>query len=192
MTSTRSLTAAAAALFVTGLVSLGAFAQAPGAPPGTGTNPPVRQKTPDPFLGRISRIDIARQSLTLENAVDGALGAAATGTTRDTGGKGTKAATTGRTMVFDIANKVEVTLDGKAATLKDLKVGHYARVHTGKRLDGTPGLGRDAGDERGDLTRRDRGTDTRVGRTTSAWRIQAYSKAPKLPEKTDKARDRDR
>jgi hypothetical protein len=190
MTAQRSLAAATAALLFAGLLSFDVSAQAPGAPPGTGTAG-TRQDTPKPFTGRIGRVDVARQSLTLENVVDGELGPAAEKTTDDTK-KANKTTDPKRTMTFDIANKVKVTLDGKAATLKDLKAGHYARVHTGKRMDGTPGLGRDAGDERGDLTRRDAGKDTRVGRTTSAWKIEAFTKAPKAAPPTDKARDRGR
>jgi hypothetical protein len=192
MTAYRTLGAATAALLLAGFIGLGAFGQRPGDPPGAGGAGKVgtRQESPRPFAGRITALNVAGQSITLEEVVDGNLGAAA-GKVKTTDKKNNNKATgSGKEMTFTIAEKVKVTLDGKPATLRDLKVGHYARVYTGKTQDGTPGLGRDAGDERGDLTRRDAGKDTRVGRTTSAWKIDGFTKAPKVTTATDKARDR--
>jgi len=189
MTAYRTL-AAATALLLGGFVGVAALGQVrPGDPPGVGKEG-TRQESPRPFAGRITALSVTAQSITLEEVVDGNLGAAA-GKVKTTDKKNNnKAIGSGKETTFNIADKVKVTLDGKPATLRDLKVGHYARVYTGKTLDGTPGLGRDAGDERGDLTRRDAGKDTRVGRTTTAWKIDGFTKAPKVTTKTDKVRDR--
>lgn len=192
MTAYRTLAAATAALLVAGFAGLGAFGQRPGDRPGVGKDGTTRQQSPRPFAGRIARLDVTGRTMTVEYPVDGALGTAA-GKVKTTGkAKNNKATGSGKEMRFSIADKVKVTLDGKAATLNDLKVGHYARVYTGKTLDGTPGLGRDAGDERGDLTRRGAGEDVRVGRTTSAWKIDGFTKAPKVTTTTNKVRPRDR
>jgi hypothetical protein len=192
MTAYRTLAAATAALLVAGFVGLGAFGQVrPGDRPGVGKEGTTRQESPAPFAGRITRLDVTGRTMSVEYPVDGELGTAA-GKVKTKKANNNKATGSGKEMRFSIADRVKVTLDGKAGTLNDLKVGHYARVYTGKTLDGTPGLGRDAGDERGDLTRRDAGRDTRIGRSTSAWKIEAFTKAPKVTNKTKKTAEDNR
>lgn len=127
------------------------------------------------FTGRIARVDSEKRTVELRDAHPGTSFGGGKGTdgkgtaTADKGDKGDKAAA-GRSMTFHLGTTAKITLDGKTATLKDLKEGAYARVHT-------TGAGKSTGT--GGARAADKGTDTaKAGRTMEADRIEVFTKAP--------------
>src|SRR5262249_39618659 len=72
--------------------------------------------------GKIQSMDVGKRELVLADARP----------TPAPGGKGTEEKgkeEKGRTMTFTVAENAKVTLDGKPATLNDLKAGQFARVY---------------------------------------------------------------
>jgi len=159
-------------------ITVGALAQDSAARPdrdkdkaGTGDT------TKGAITGRIVRVDAEARTLAITPSTTGRTGGAdkdkGTGGT-GTGGAADKDRTGGagdrdkgkaggdRVMTFTVPEKAKVTLDGKSATLKELKTGFYARVYADK--GGSSGGGRDkAGSDKAGTGGRDKagtgGTD---------------------------------
>jgi len=89
-------------------------------------------------------------------------------------------------MTFTVSDKARISLDGREATFKDLRMGLYARVHTdmagagttgsttgtaGSRDKGTSGSGTASGGDRA-------GSGVSGGAAMTASRIEAFTKAP--------------
>jgi hypothetical protein len=75
------------------------------------------------YSGTISRVDADKRTIDLREARRGP------GAEKDAGTKVSETRSSG-TMTFHLADKAQVTLDGKPTTLASLKVGQFARVHT--------------------------------------------------------------
>jgi hypothetical protein len=74
------------------------------------------------YSGTIARVDADKRTVDLRDARRGP------GAEKDAGTKASE--TRSGTMTFQLADKAQVTLDGKPVTLASLKVGQFARVHT--------------------------------------------------------------
>lgn len=191
---------AAGALFVmAGFVGDGATAQKE-AGGGRGRDDRTAKKTLS-YTGKITRIGVEKRVLELSDLTDrgGASGGPGKGTdkggtgkggsgTGGAGGKGTGAGTGGgpgrggRAVTFSVGEKATITLDGKAAGLKDLKVTHFARVHTDRATGTTTGTtaGKGAGGAGG------------AGRSMRTSKIEAFTKAPRGSGRGKGTGDRER
>jgi hypothetical protein len=133
------------------------------------------------YTGKITRIDVEKRVVELSDLMDrggakgagkgtGTGGSGTGGSGTGAGGKGDSGARTGggpgrggRAVTFTVADKATVTLDGKAAGLKDLKVNQYARVHAERLATTTGGKGKAGG----------------AGPVLITSKIEATTKAPK-------------
>jgi len=145
------------------------------------------------YMGRIVRVDNDKRTLVLGEITerDGKRTGTGSGTGTGTGtgtekpgtgtaggdrtGKGTAA---DRTMTFTLNDKARISLDGKEATFRDLKMGLYARVHTGSGTSGSTGGTKDKSTTGGTAADRDKTGSGSTGRMMTATRIEAFSKAP--------------
>jgi len=139
------------------------------------------------YMGRIVRVDIDKRTLVLGEITerDGKRITTGSGTGTGSGtekpgtgtaggdrtGKGTAA---DRTMTFTLNDKTRISLDGKEATIRNLKMGLYARVHTDSGTSGTSGKATTGGT----AADRDKTGSSSTGRMMTATRIEAFTKAP--------------
>jgi len=151
--------------------------------------------------GRIVKVDTAKRTLVLGDVVRAGTGKSTTGTggsdkggtggDKGTGATGSDKSGTGtggnKQVTFMVAESAKITLDGKEATLSDLKDGYFARVHMQK--SGSAGKGGTGGSDKG-ATGGDKGkagtgaADDKGGtgagddRTRTAHRVEAFTKRP--------------
>jgi hypothetical protein len=137
------------------------------------------------FTGRIARVDTDKRTIELTAASPAGGTGKAVGTEpgpdgrRDTSGSGKDAgrrdpkdagkAVGGvperRTMTFQLSERARITVDGKEATFRDLKLNAYARVHT--TVGGTGGKDKDAGGK---------GTGGATSATMIADRVEMFTR----------------
>jgi len=137
-------------------------------------------KSGQAYQGRISKVDSDKKQITLSDARGGTGTGTDTGTDKGTTDKGTTDKGTtdkGHQMVFIVGDATKITLDGKDATLRDLKEGLMARVTA--RAQGSSGTQKDkdrTGSGSGD---KDKGTTGQgQGQAMMADRVEAFTKAP--------------
>jgi len=158
-------------------------------------------KSGQTFQGRISKVDSDKKQITLSDVRGGTGTGTGSGTTdkgttdkgttdKGTTDKGTtdkggsdKGTDTGKgqQMVFSVGDATKITLDGKEATMRDLKEGLTARVTA--RAQGSGGAEKDRGTkdrtESGSGDNKDKGTTGQgQGHAMMADRIEAFTKAP--------------
>jgi hypothetical protein len=166
------------------------------------------------FTGRITRVDTDKRSIELNDARPTAGGTgkavgtepgpfgrrdtagsakdAARADTKDAGSKAIGGVAAGRTMTFSLSERARITLDGKEATLRDVRLNAYARVYTtaaGTDKDAgragtrdTAGRTKDAGSK---------GTGAGVTATMTAERVEVFTRDPGTSgDRTGGTRDR--
>jgi len=153
------------------------------------------------YTGKIASVDTDKRTLVLGDFIGGTgtgtggtgtggkgtgTGTGGTGTGTGTGDKGTTGTGSNRKMTFTLSEKATITLDGKDATMRDLKAGLYARVHPDRKgttggsgdKSTTGGTGRDTGRDTG-------GTGT-AGQSMTTSKVEAFTKAPRGDSTTDR------
>jgi hypothetical protein len=140
--------------------------------------------------GRISKLDSTKREITLSNVKQSqGLGGSKTGTSGTSGISGTSGtgARTGTdsgtadkakdTMTFHVSATATITLDGKTATLSDLKSGQFARVSS--RQSSTSGTGT-SGTSGTSGTGGKTGTSgsSAAGKTQEVDKVEAFTKEP--------------
>jgi len=146
------------------------------------------------YSGKIVRVDADKHTIVLGDiqgrggkgtgtGTGTGTGAGKTGSDRNAADTGDKAKAGDRTMTFQASDKTRISLDGKDGKFSDLKSGLYARVHTDRSGTGSSGTGGSGAAGKGDART---GSDTAgkdnssgtTGRTRTATRIEAFTKAP--------------
>jgi len=151
------------------------------------------------YSGKITRVDSDKNTIVLGDIRRGGKGSG-TGTdsgktgsdsTADTGGKGKSG---DRTMTFQVSDKARISLDGKDAKFADLRAGLYARVHTERKSGsgGTEKSGTGAGEVKANRDADKGDASGSAGRTRTATRVEAFTKAPSGTEKGSGATTPDR
>lgn len=145
-------------------------------------------------MGRIASVDTEKRTIVLEDIKGGDKSSSTTATgsdkrtaDKDGGDKGTADKGTGekgrggKGSTFTVSERAKITLDGSPATMKELRKGLYARVHTARAGAGDKGRttggerDKDAGGTEGSRDK-DKGA---AGRAMTTDRVEAFTKEPR-------------
>jgi len=141
------------------------------------------------YSGKIVRVDADKHTIVLGDiqgrggkgkgtGTGTGTGVGKTGSDRTAADTGDKGKSGDRTMTFQASDKTRISLDGKDGKFSDLKAGLYARVHTDRSGTGSSGAAGKADTRSGsDAAGKDNPSGT-TGRTRTATRIEAFTKAP--------------